>query len=307
MRRTGKSKTCVWRWQERFMQEGYDGLLRDKTRPSRIPALGSDIAERVVALTQTDPPAEATHWTSAMMAKAVGISASSVQRIWRAHGLQPHRTKRFKLSNDPRFVDKLRDIVGLYVDPPAHAVILSVDEKSQIQALDRTQPGLPIKPGRVGTMTHDYKRHGTTTLFAALEVATGQVQTGHYARRRRREFLDFMNEVLAAQSGPQTAIHVILDNLSSHKPKHDRWLARHPHVHFHFVPTHASWLNQIEIWFSILKRRALNGASHTSPRQVRDAIDRFVVAHNATAAPFEWQKRQVHQVSFSHHYADLCN
>ena len=175
MRRTGKSKTCVWRWQERFMQEGYDGLLRDKTRPSRIPPLGSNISQRVATLTQVDPPAEATHWTSAMMAKAVGISASSVQRIWRAHGLQPHRVKQFKLSTDPQFVDKLRNIVGLYVDPPAHAVVLSVDEKSQIQALDRTQPGLPMKKGRAGTMTHDYKRHGTTTLFAALNVLDGTV------------------------------------------------------------------------------------------------------------------------------------
>jgi transposase len=163
MRRTGKSKTCVWRWQERFMEAGYDSLLQDKTRPSRIPPLASGVTERVVTLTQTAPPTEATHWTSAMMAKVVGISASSVQRIWRAHGLQPHRVKQFKLSTDPRFVDKLRDVVGLYVDPPAHAVVLSVDEKSQIQALDRTQPGLPMKKGRAGTMTHDYKRHGTTT------------------------------------------------------------------------------------------------------------------------------------------------
>jgi len=170
IRQTGKSKTCVWRWQERFMQAGYAGLLRDKTRPSRIPPLGSDIAERVVALTRTDPPVEVTHWTAAMMAKAVGISASSVQRIWRAHGLQPHRVRQFKLSNDPKFIDKLRDVVGLYVDPPAHAIVLSVDEKSQIQALDRTQPSLPMKKGRAGTMTHDYKRHGTTTLFAALDV-----------------------------------------------------------------------------------------------------------------------------------------
>ncbi len=168
MRRTGKSKTCVWRWQERFAQEGYDGLLRDKTRPSRIPPLGPEVAERVVALTLSDPPAEATHWVAAMMAKATGISVSSVRRIWRAHGLRPHRVRQFKLSNDPDFVAKLRHVVGLYVDPPAHAIVLSVDEKSQIQALDRTQPGLPMKKGRLGTMTHDYKRHGTTTLFAAL-------------------------------------------------------------------------------------------------------------------------------------------
>ena len=171
MRRTGKSKTCVWRWQERFAQEGYDGLLRDKTRPSRIPPLGPEVAERVVALTLSDPPAEATHWVAAMMAKATGISVSSVQRIWRAHGLRPHRVRQFKLSNDPDFVAKLRDVVGLYVDPPAHAIVLSVDEKSQIQALDRTQPGLPMKKSRLGTMTHDYKRHGTTPLFAALTPA----------------------------------------------------------------------------------------------------------------------------------------
>ena len=167
MRRTKKSKTCVWRWQERFMEEGVEGLLRDKTRPSRIPSLGPQVAARVVALTQKKPPGEPTHWTSSMMAKACGISANAVQRIWRAHGLQPHKVKQFKLSNDPKFVEKLRDVVGLYVDPPAHAIVLSIDEKSQIQALDRTQPGLPLKKGRTGTMTHDYKRNGTTTLFAA--------------------------------------------------------------------------------------------------------------------------------------------
>ena len=164
MRRTGKSKTCVWRWQERFAQEGYDGLLRDKTRPSRIPPLGPEVAERVVALTLSDPPAEATHWVAAMMAKATGISVSSVQRIWRAHGLRPHRVRQCKLSNDPDFVAKLRDVVGLYVDPPAHAIVLSVDEKSQIQAREQLLQGLPMKRGRLGTMTHDYKRHGTTTL-----------------------------------------------------------------------------------------------------------------------------------------------
>src|SRR5438094_606599 len=184
MRRTGKSKTCVWRWQERFAEEGVDGLLCDKTRPSRIPALEPEVAERVVALTLADPPVEATHWTAAMMAGQVGISVSSVQRIWRAHGLQPHRVRQFKLSSDPKFVEKLRDVVGLYVDPPAHAVVLSFDEKSQIQALDRTQPGLPIKKGRLATMTHDYKRNGTTTLFAALNVLDGSV-IGQCMQRHR--------------------------------------------------------------------------------------------------------------------------
>ena len=172
MRETGKSKTCVWRWQERFAAEGVDGLLHDKTRPSRIAKLATSLAERVVALTMEAPPSEETHWTGAAMAKAASASVSSVQRIWRAHGLQPHRVRQFKLSKDPEFVDKLRDVVGLYVDPPAHAVVLSVDEKSQIQALDRTQPGLPMKKGHAGTMTHDYKRHGTTTLFAATPCST---------------------------------------------------------------------------------------------------------------------------------------
>ena len=170
MRRTGKSKVTVWRWQERFMAQGIDGLLRDKTRPSRIPRLPATVREQTVALTLADPPGEVTHWTAPMMAEQVGISVSSVQRIWHTHGLQPHRVRQFKLSRDRQFVAKLRDIVGLYVDPPAHAVVLSVDEKSQIQALDRTQPGLPMKKGRGATMTHDYKRHGTTTLFAALNV-----------------------------------------------------------------------------------------------------------------------------------------
>ena len=168
MRRSGRSKPVVWRWQERFMQEGVAGLLRDKTRLSRIAPLADTVAERVVALTQSDPPGETTHWTGAMMAKAVGISVSSVQRIWRAHGLQPHRVRQFKLSNDLKFADKLRDVVGLYVDPPAHAIVISLDEKSQIQALDRTQPGLPMKKGRAGTMTHDYKRNGTTELARGI-------------------------------------------------------------------------------------------------------------------------------------------
>jgi transposase len=189
MRRTGKSKTCVWRWQERFIEEGFDGLLRDKPRPSRIKPLGVEAAERVVALTLAEPPGETTHWTGALMSKAAGLSVSSIQRIWRAYGLQPHRTRQFKLSNDPRFVDKLRDVVGLYVDPPAHAIVPSVDEKSQIQALDRTQPRLPLKKGRAGTMTHDYVRHGTTTLFAAMNVLDGSVIGRNMQRYRHQEFI----------------------------------------------------------------------------------------------------------------------
>lgn len=192
MQNTAMSKAAVWRWQERFCEEGVDGLLRDKTRPSPF---GPEVAGRIVALTLAEPPGETTHWTGRAMAKAAGVSLSYVQRVWRSHGLQPHRIRSFKLSNDPQFAAKVRDIVGLYVDPPAHAVVLSIDEKSQIQALDRTQPGLPMKKGRAGTMTHDYKRHGTTTLFAALDVLEGKVIGRCMQRHRHQEFIRFLNAI----------------------------------------------------------------------------------------------------------------
>src|ERR1700729_1687892 len=194
-RRTGTSKTSVWRWQERFMAEGVPGLLHDKTRRPRIPPLGAEGEARVGAATQTAAPGETTHWTSVAMAKHIGISVSSVQRIWRKHGLPPHRVRQFKLSNDPRFAAKLLDIVGLYVNPPEHAIVLSIDEKSQIQALDRTQPGLPMKKGRCGTMTHDYKRNGTTTLFAALNMLDGTDIGECMPRHRHREFLRFLKTI----------------------------------------------------------------------------------------------------------------
>jgi transposase len=288
MRQTGKSKTCVWRWQERFMQEGYDGLLHDKTRPSRIPPLDATVVERVVTLTQSEPPIEATHWTAAMMAKAVDISASSVQRIWRLHGLQPHRIKQFKLSTDPQFVAKLRDIVGLYVDPPAHAVVLSVDEKSQIQALDRTQPGLPMKPGRAGTMTHDYKRHGTTTLFAALNVLDGTVIGRNMQRHRHQEFIRFLNTV-EAKVPARKAIHAIVDNYATHKhPKVRQWLDRHPRWTFHFTPTSASWLNAVEGFFAKLSRRRLKRGVFLSLADLQATINRFVTETNGDPKPFAW-------------------
>src|SRR6195256_5973614 len=210
MRRTAKSKTCVWRWQERFMEEGFEGLLRDKTRPSRIEPLKADVAERVVAMTLTEPPGETTHWTGAMMAEAIGISVSSVQRIWRAHGLQPHRVRQFKLSNDPKFVDKLRDVVGRYVDSPAHAI----DEKSQIQALDRTQPGLPLRQERA--MTHDHQRHGTTMLFAALNEIDGIVIGRNMQRHHHQEFIRFLHAIEAEMPAGR-AVHVFLDNYAAHK------------------------------------------------------------------------------------------
>ena len=288
MHRTGKSKTCVWRWQERFMQEGFEGLLRDKTRPSRIAPLGDAVAERVVTLTLADPPGEATHWTADMMTKAVGISASAVRRIWRAHGLQPHRCRQFKLSNDPDFVDKLRDVVGLYVDPPAHAIVLSVDEKSQIQALDRTQPGLPLKKGRLGTITHDYKRHGTTTLFAALNVLDGTVIGRNMQRHRHQEFIRFLNAV-EAEAPAGKVVHVILDNYAAHKhPKVRAWLDRHERFVFHFTPTSCSWLNAVEGFFAKLAKRRLKRGVFRSVVDLQTTINRFVAETNVDPKPFTW-------------------
>jgi transposase len=288
MRQTGTSKTCVWRWQERFMAEGFDGLLRDKTRPSRVAPLGVDIAERVVAMTQRDPPAETTHWTAPMMATEIGISVSSVQRIWRAHGLQPHRVRQFKLSNDPKFVEKLRDVVGLYVDPPAHAIVLSFDEKSQIQALDRTQPGLPMKKGRLGTMTHDYKRHGTTTLFAALDVLEGKVIGRCMQRHRHQEFIRFLNTI-EAEVPARKVVHVILDNYATHKhPKVRAWLARHERFVFHFTPTSCSWLNAVEGYFAKLSKRRLNRGVFRSVVDLQAAINRFIAETNQAPKPFTW-------------------
>ena len=285
MRQTGKSKSVVWRWQERFMQEGVDGLLRDKTRPPRIAPLGQAVIDRVVALTGTDPPGETTHWTAAAMAEATGISVSSVQRIWRAHGLEPHRVRQFKLSNDKAFADKLRKIVGLYVDPSAHAVVLSVDEKSQIQALDRTQPGLPMKKGRLGTMTHDYIRNGTTTLFAALNVLEGKVIGRCMQRHRHQEFIRFLNAI-EAEVPAGKIIHVIVDNYATHKhPKVKAWLARHPCFVFHFTPTSCSWLNAVEGFFAKLTRRRLKRGVFRSLVELQAAINRFIAETNHESGP----------------------
>jgi len=310
MRRTRTSKTCVWRWQERFMQEGVEGLLRDKTRPSRIRPLAATVIERVVARTLEDPPGETTHWTALMMATEVGISVSSVQRIWRAHGLQPHRVRQFKLSNDPKFVEKLRDVVGLYVSPPAHAIVLSFDEKSQIQALDRSQPGLPLKKGRAGTMTHDYKRNGTTTLFAALNVLDGTVIGRNMQRHRHQEFIRFLN-LIEAQVPAGKAIHVILDNYAAHKhPKVREWLGRHPRFTFHFTPTSCSWLNAVEGFFARLTNRRLKRGVFHSLVDLQAAINRFLVEHNESPKPFVWTAdpdtiiaavKRGHQVLDSHH------
>jgi transposase len=294
MRRAGVSKPCVWRWQARFMREGVPGLLRDKTRPSRVPPLAQATIDRVVELTPTEPPHEATHWTAGAMAAAVGISASSVLRVWRAHKLRPHRVRTFKLSRDPAFAAKLRDIVGLYLDPPAHAVVLSVDEKPQIQALDRTQPGLSVKPGRCATMTHDYERHGTTTLFAALNVLDGTVLGRCMARHRHQEFIRFLNAVEAAVPAGKL-IHAILDNYGTHKhPKVLAWLGRHPRWTFHFTPTAASWLNAVEGFFAKLTRRRLRRGVFGSLVELQAAIKRFLAETNADPRPFVWTARPEH-------------
>src|SRR5947199_5086398 len=227
-RQTGKGKPTIWRWQARFMAEGVDGLLHEATRPAGKPPLPPAVIERVVEMTQAEPPAGTTHWTCRAMAKAAGVSHRSVQRIWAAHGLKPHRVRTFKLSTDPRFATKVQDVVGLYVDPPEHALVLSVDEKSQIQALDHTQPGLPMKRDRCGTMTHDYKRHGTTTLFAALNVLEGTIIGRNMKRHRHQEFVRFLNDV-DAHVPKRKVIHAIVDNYATHKhPKVRKWLAQHP-------------------------------------------------------------------------------
>src|ERR1700722_3836355 len=290
MRRTAKSKTAVWRWQERFAEEGVDGLLRDKTRPSRVKPFVPEVAERIVALTLSEPPGETTHWTGRAMAKVTGVSLSYVQRIWRSHGLQPHRIRTFKPSNDPQFAAKVRDIVGLYVDPPAHAVVLSIDEKSQIQALARPQPGLPLKKGRCGTMTHDYKRNGTTTLFAALNVLEGGVIGRCMQRHRHQEFIRFLNAI-EAEVPAGKLVHVILDNYAAHKhPNVLKWLARHPRFTFHFTQTSASWINAVEGFFAKLTKRRLKRGVFHSLVALQAAINRFLAEANQHPRPFRWTK-----------------
>jgi transposase len=290
MTATGKSKTAVWRWQERFMHEGVAGLLYDKTRPPGIPPIADGVVERIIALTQKPPPHEATHWTLRAMAKVAGVAASTVHQIWRSHGLSPHRWRQFKLSKDPAFTDKLHDIVGLYVSPPAHAVVLSIDEKSQIQALDRTQPGLPLKKGRGATMTHDYKRNGTTTLFAALNVLDGTVIGKNMQRHRHQEFIRFLNEVERMIPAGKV-IHAIVDNYAAHK--HDKvraWLHRHPRWTLHFTPTSCSWLNAVEGFFAKLTRRRLKYGVFYCLVDLQAAINRFIAEHNThEAKPFIWK------------------
>ena len=290
VRALGKSKPTVWRWQQRFVAQGIAGLERDATRPGRKPPLAPAVIAQVVGKTLHERPPAATQWSTRTMARAVGLSQTSVRRIWNAHGLKPHLTRGFKLSNDKRFVDKLRDVVGLYLSPPDKAMVLSVDEKSQVQALDRTQPGLPIKKGRADTMTHDYKRHGTTSLFAALDVATGAVIGQCMRRHRHQEFLRFLR--IIDQQTPKTLdLHLILDNYATHK--HDKvklWLDKHPRFHLHFTPTSASWLNLVERFFGLITQERIRRGVFTSLDALETAIREYLDNHNAAPKPFVWTK-----------------
>jgi transposase len=281
----------VSRWRKRFLTLGMTGLLKDAPRPGRKPTIGARLTQRVVTMTTRQRPSNATHWSTRTMAAAVGISEASVRRIWRAHGLKPHRVETFKISNDPAFAEKLEDIVGLYLNPPEHALVLCVDEKSQIQALDRTQPGLPLKRGRGATMTHDYKRNGTATLFAALNAANGEVYGLCQERHRHQEWLKFLR--LLDQSMPtHLALHLIGDNYATHKhPRVQRWLARHPRVHMHFTPTSASWLNMVERFFRDLTQNRLRRGVFRDLEELIMAIGTYIDRHNESPKPFIWTAR----------------
>jgi transposase len=289
MRLTGKSKPCVWRWQERYIAAGVDGLLHDKTRPGRKQPLSAEVKLQVLTLTMKPPP-NATHWSTRSMGRAVGISRTSVQRIWAEAELKPHLVTTFKVSNDPRFEEKVTDVVGLYMNPPDKALVLCVDEKSQIQALDRTQPGLPLKKGRAATMTHDYKRHGTTTLFAALDVKTGQVIGECLPRHRAKEFIRFLRKIdrIVAK---HFDLHLIVDNYSTHKTKEVRaWLAKHPRFKLHFIPTSSSWLNLVERFFAEITGKKIRRGAFKSVADLIAAIEDYLAKHNADPKPFRWTK-----------------
>lgn len=285
----GTTNATVGKWRTRFIERGAGGLL-DEPRCGAPRKISDDQVEAVVVRTLESTPRGATHWSVRSMAAETGLSRPTVHRIWRAFGLQPHRSETFKLSNDPQLVEKVRDIVGLYLDPPDHAVVVCVDEKTQIQALDRTQPVLPMRPGQAERRTFDYRRHGTTSLFAALIVATGQV-VGDIRRRHRavefRAFLDRIDREVPAE--PE--VHVVLDNLSTHKaPTVQRWLLAHPRFHLHFTPTYSSWINQVERWFAELTRKQLQRGTHRSTRQLEDAIRLYLSTYNENPQPFRWVK-----------------
>jgi len=287
-----------------FAAEGTDGLW-DDFRPGRPVVHDAQENERsILEKLDQQPPGGFSKWNGPLLAQALKLNVHQVWQVLRQRGISLQRRRSWCISTDPEFSAKAADVVGLYLNPPENAVVLSVDEKPHIQALARAQGWLKLPNGKaLSGFNHEYERCGTSTLFAALNIATGQVKAGHYRRRRRAEFLDFMNQVVAEY--PDQEIHVILDNLNTHKPKEDRWLHRHPRVHFHFIPTHASWLNQVEIWFSILSRQALRQASFSGVKDLRQAMDKFIAASNPQAHPLEWRKVKVHPKTLSGKYADL--
>jgi transposase len=284
----GVSRPTITMWLDRYEAGGFAAITSDQARSGRPKRTAPDVDAEIVRRAQEDSPPEGTHWTTRLMAEQLDVSKTHVWRVWQAHGIAPHRVDYFKISTDPQFVEKLRDVVGLYLDPPERAVVFSVDEKSQIQALDRTQPGLPLKPGRAGTMTHDYKRYGTTTLFAALDVATGSVLHKCMPRHRHQEFLRFLRKI--EKSVPAGLdIHVILDNYGTHKHwKVVRWLERHPRVRFHFVPTSASWLNLVELLFNELQRRQLKRLAVNHVEELIEVITSYLDRRNEHPVPFVW-------------------
>jgi transposase len=303
-REVGCARGVVSRWRVRFARDRLAGLA-DAPRSGKPRTYGEDAGRRILALLDRSPPAGFARWTAPLIAKELGdVSDQYVWRFLRAQRIDLAGRKSWCLSSDPEFAAKAAAIVGLYLAPPDHAIVLAVDEKPAIQALERAQGDLKLPNGRsLHGQAHDYRRCGNRTLFTALDVATGQIKAKPTKRRRRVEFLAFMNAVVADY--PDQEIHVVLDNLRTHKPKRDRWLARHKNVPFHFTPTHASWLNQVEIWFSILARSALNGASFTSVRQLRQAIDAFIETYNPTAPPFQWQKAKIHPKGLAERITDL--
>ena len=284
----GTNRHTVALWRRRFREQGVPGIEKDAPRGGRKPTLRSRVERRIVEKTTQQKPRNATHWSERTLARELRVSRSMVHRVWKAHGLKPHRIKTFKVSRDPHFFEKLHDVVGLYLDPPEHALVLSLDEKSQIQALDRTQPSLPLYPGRLGTMTHDYKRNGTTTLFAAIDMLEGRVIATCMPRHRHREWIRFL-ELIDRQTPPELDLHLIADNYSTHKhPRVKAWLKRHPRFHMHFIPTSTSWLNVIERFFRDLTQKRLRRGAFGSVRELIAAIMAYIEEHNDEPKPFVW-------------------
>ena len=304
---TGLSKPTVGLWRQRFALSRLAGIQKDAPRGGRRPTRANRLARRILERTTQTKPAQATHWSVRTLAKEAGVSPSMVHRVWQAHGLQPHRLRTFKVSRDPHFVEKVKDVVGLYLNPPERALVLCADEKSQIQALDRTQPGLPMIPGRCGTFTHDYKRNGTTTLFAAIEMAEGRLIGTCMPRHRHQEWIKFL-DLIDQQTPVALDLHLILDNYATHKhPRVKRWLKRHPRFHVHFIPTSSSWLNLIERWFRDLTDKRIRRGVFRSVQELIGAISDYIAAHNENPETFHWTAKADHILAKVERASDILN